>query len=49
MTVSELKEYLDGYDDRADIYYFDSEMGEDFPMITSRITIVDNFRELENT
>ena len=39
MTVSDLKEKLSTYDDSAEVFYFDSEAGEDAPMISSWITI----------
>lgn len=43
MTVGELKEYLDNFDDRADVFYFDSESGEDNPLNTDWLTIEDSF------
>lgn len=47
MTVSELKEYLDRFDDRADVFYFDSESGEDNPLNTDWLTIEDSFEDKE--
>lgn len=46
MTVGELKEYLNNFDDRAEVKYFDSEAGEDFPMNYNYITIEDKFEDL---
>lgn len=47
MTVGDLKKYLNKFDDRAKIYYFDSEAGEDVPFITSWLSIIDDYEELE--
>lgn len=49
MTVSELKEYLNIFDDRADVFYFDSESGEDRPLKTDWLTIEDSFEDIECT
>lgn len=43
MSVGELKKYLDNFDDRADVFYFDSESGEDRPLNTDWLTIEDSF------
>ena len=47
MTVGDLKEYLENYDDRAKIYYFDSEAGEDVPLQYSWLSFTDDYGELE--
>lgn len=47
MTVGDLKEYLENFDDRAKIYYFDSEAGEDVPFKSSWLSITDDYGELE--
>lgn len=41
MTVGNLKEYLNRFDDRANIFYFDSEAGEDRPLQIDWLTIED--------
>lgn len=47
MTVGDLKRYLENFDDRAKVYYFDSEAGEDVPIISSWLSITDDYGELE--
>lgn len=47
MTVGELKSFLNNFDDRAKVYYFDSEAGEDVPFKTSWLSITDDYGELE--
>lgn len=47
MTVGELKEYLNRFDDRAKVYYFDSEAGADVPFKSSWLSITDDYGELE--
>lgn len=47
MTVGELKRFLNNFDDRAKVYYFDSEAGEDVPFKTSWLSITDDYGELE--
>ncbi len=49
MTVGKLKEYLNNFDDRETVYYFDSEYGEDIPFSVHYITISDNFKEKEES
>jgi hypothetical protein len=46
MTVSDLKEYLNRFDDRADIFYFDRETGEDIPLKIDWLTIEDSFEDM---
>lgn len=47
MTVGDLKEYLNNFDDRAKVYYFDSEAGEDVPFNSSWLSVTDDYGELE--
>lgn len=47
MTVGNLKEYLNRFDDNAEIFYFDSEAGEDVPLSISWLTIEDAFEDEE--
>ena len=47
MTVGDLKAYLENFDDRAKIYYFDSGVGEDVPFKSSWLSITDDYGELE--
>lgn len=47
MTVGDLKNYLNNFDDRAKVYYFDSETGEDVPFNSSWLSITDDYGELE--
>lgn len=48
MTVRRLKEYLNQFDDRADVFYFDSESGEDRPLMIDWLTIEDSFADEES-
>jgi hypothetical protein len=39
MTVNDLKEWLSTKEGSAEVMYFDSEMGEDIPMIYDYLSI----------
>ncbi len=45
MTVERLKEYLNMFDDNAEVFYFDSESGEDNPLRIDWMTIKDKESE----
>ena len=47
MTIGDLKKYLENFDDRAKIYYFDSEAGEEAPFNSSWLGITDDYGELK--
>lgn len=48
MIVRRLKEYLNQFDDRADVFYFDNESGEDRPLVMRWLTIEDSFEDEES-
>ena len=45
MTVGDLKEYLNNFDDRAKVYYLDKETADDFPLEYCRLDIIDDYGE----
>lgn len=45
MTVSELKEYLNKFDDRADVLYLDMDDREYYPLDIDWLKIKDSFKD----